>query len=141
MHTDPKASDASPPPEPSFKETWIPYPMINFCSYRPSPHASHQPPSIRLRCRDFNFIAFHFKEDGQAQPVFDSIRRLTCRLESVDKLYAFSYRPSSAERSAKGWSIYNPVLELERMGITQETRQKTGWRLSNINAKFEVWHS
>jgi myotubularin-related protein 6/7/8 len=115
--------------------------MINFCSFRPSPAASHQPPSIRLRCRDFNFIAFHFDEDGQAQPVFESIRRLTCRLESVDRLYAFSYRPPSAEKPIKCWGLYNPVKELERMGITQETRQKTGWRITNINAKYEVRHA
>jgi myotubularin-related protein 6/7/8 len=112
--------------------------MINYCSFRPSPPASHQPPSIRLRCRDFNFIAFHFEEDSQARPVFDTIRQLTCRLEHMDKLYAFSYRPTASERGLKGWSLYSPLKELERMGITQETRRQTGWRISNINLKYEV---
>lgn len=111
--------------------------MISLCSYRPSPPASHQPPSIRLRCRDFNFIAFHFDTDQQARGVFDSVKALTSRLGHVDKLYAYSYPSNSAEKAIKGWDIYDARKELRRMGISEKSADK-GWRITNVNNNYEV---
>ncbi|KAB8228043.1 uncharacterized protein BDW43DRAFT_316250 [Aspergillus alliaceus] len=44
------------------KELWITYPIISFCTLRPTPAASRQPSSIRLRCRDFAFVCLYFVE-------------------------------------------------------------------------------
>ena len=119
------------------KEKWITYPMISFCTYRPAPISSHIPPSIRLRCRDFSFYAFHFLSDPEARDVYDSIRSLTCRLGRIEKLYAFSYKPHSPEKEQKGWEIYNARKEWKRLGISEEVVDRA-WRISSINLDYQV---
>lgn len=112
--------------------------MIAFCTYRPAPPASHQAPSIRLRCRDFTFVAFHFLSEGKARDVYDSIRSLTCKLGRVEKLYAFSYKPQGPEREVNGWDIYDAKRELKRLGVSAKDVDK-GWRISEINADYQVY--
>jgi myotubularin-related protein 6/7/8 len=124
-------TDAKPP-----KETWIGYPLIGTCNYRPSPPASHLPPQIRIRCRDFTFFAFHFDDDIQAREIFDTIRNSTCKLNHVEQLLAFSYS-SNTEKACNGWDLYDPRKEFARMGISEKSKDK-GWRISNINLKYDV---
>jgi hypothetical protein len=119
------------------KELWITYPMINFCIYRPAPPASRQPPSIRLRCRDFTYVAFHFASEGKARDVYDSIRSLTCRLGRLEKLYAFSYTPQPPENKVNGWELYDAEKEWRRLGIGGKNADH-GWRISRINSDYEV---
>ena len=111
--------------------------MIALCIYRPAPPASHQAPSIRLRCRDFTFVALHFQTEGKARDVYDSIRSLTCKLGRIEKLYAFSYQPQGPEKQVKGWEIYDARKEWKRMGISAKDSDK-GWRVSEINADYQV---
>jgi myotubularin-related protein 6/7/8 len=80
-------------------------------------------------------MAFHFDDDMKARAVFENIRLLTCRLGSIEKLYAFNYSSNAAEREIKGWDLYNPSKEFERMGIS-ETGTHKAWRISTINSKF-----
>jgi myotubularin-related protein 6/7/8 len=89
-----------------------------------------------MRCRDFNFMAFHFDDDVKARAVFENIRLLTCRLGNIDKLYAFNYSSNAVEREIKGWDLYNPIKEFERMGISESGTHKA-WRISAINSKYE----
>ncbi|KZF22189.1 protein phosphatase [Xylona heveae TC161] len=118
------------------KELWITYPMIASCTYRPAPTASHQQPSIRLRCRDFVFVAFHFLDERPARDAYETIRSLTCKLGRIEKLYAFSYRPQSPEKHVNGWDVYDPVKEWQRMGVTEEA-PGAGWRISHINTDYQ----
>ncbi|EGX53387.1 hypothetical protein AOL_s00006g253 [Orbilia oligospora ATCC 24927] len=85
--------------------------------------------AIRLRCRDFTFITFCFDTEQEARDVFDSIKRLTCG-GTVERLYAFIYKPTKFEMPFNGWRIYDPQREFDRQGITQD------WRLSNINSNY-----
>jgi myotubularin-related protein 6/7/8 len=132
--SDPLPTD--PPQSTPVKETWIGYPLIGSCNYRPSPPASHLPPQIRLRCRDFTFFAFHFDDDLQAREIFDTIRNSTCKIGHVDQLLAFSYN-SNTEKACNGWDLYDPRKEFARMGISEKSVDK-GWRISKINSKYEV---
>ncbi|KAF2456009.1 protein-tyrosine phosphatase-like protein, partial [Lineolata rhizophorae] len=118
------------------KETWITYPMISFCTYRPAPPASRQSPSIRIRCRDFVFVAFHFQDEFSARDAYDSIRSLTCKLGRIERLYAFSYRPQSPEKDVNGWEVYDARQEFKRMGISAKDVDR-GWRISNINSTYQ----
>ncbi|KAK6499693.1 hypothetical protein TWF481_010054 [Arthrobotrys musiformis] len=86
--------------------------------------------AIRLRCRDFTFITFCFDTEQEARDVFDSIKRLTCGAGTVERLYAFIYKPTKFEIPFNGWKIYDPQREFDRQGITQD------WRLSNINSNY-----
>ncbi|KAH0361858.1 protein phosphatase, partial [Aureobasidium melanogenum] len=118
------------------KEMWITYPMIASCVYRPMPAILRQDHAIRLRCRDFTFVAFHFSDETQARSVYDSIKALTCGLGSYDKLYAFTYDPPPIEKNINGWQIYDARKEYKRMGISPKGADR-GWRLTDINRDYE----
>lgn len=123
------------PPAVKPRELWITYPMIQHCAYRPATAASHQAPTIRVRCRDFTFLAFRFLEGSKAREVYDTIRSLTCRLGRIEKLYAFSYRPQAPEKTVNGWDVYDARREWTRLGIGEKETDK-GWRISNINVDY-----
>ncbi|KAL4974453.1 protein-tyrosine phosphatase-like protein [Aspergillus desertorum] len=115
------------------KEIWITYPIIAFCTYRPAPAVSRQPSSIRLRCRDFNFVCFYFANESKARDVYESIKSWTCKIGRVDRLYAFTYQPPPPEREFNGWELYDACKELARQGINGDGH---GWRISHINSDY-----
>ncbi|MCJ1284105.1 hypothetical protein MMC26_003436 [Xylographa opegraphella] len=117
------------------KELWITYPIIQICTLRPSPLASHLPSSIRLRCRDFTFVCFCFNDEKKARDVYDSIKAWTCKLGRIEKLYAFSYQPQRPEKEVNGWNIYDARNEWKRQGISDKSVDK-GWRISTINTDY-----
>lgn len=109
--------------------------MIACCTFRPTPHNSALQSSIRLRCRDFKFITLNFANDRHARDVYESIKGATCQLGSIDKLYAFYYKPPLSERQIKGWDLYDAKSEWKRQGICNKGIER-GWRISNINADY-----
>ncbi|MCJ1401177.1 hypothetical protein MMC11_004389 [Xylographa trunciseda] len=117
------------------KELWITYPIIQICTLRPSPMASHLPSSIRLRCRDFTFVCFCFSDEKKARDVYDSIKAWTCKLGRIEKLYAFSYQPQRPEKEVNGWNMYDARKEWRRQGISDKSVDK-GWRISTINTDY-----
>ncbi|KAI9045720.1 phosphatidylinositol-3-phosphatase YMR1 [Aspergillus affinis] len=117
------------------KELWITYPIISFCTYRPTPAASRQPSSIRLRCRDFAFVCLYFASETKARDVYECIKGWTCKVGRIDKLYAFTYQPPPPERELNGWELYNPRQEWARQGIDQEGH---GWRRYRSRARVPV---
>lgn len=135
----------TPPPQPKEsqstpskpREIWITYPMISFCTFRPAPPASRQQSSIRLRCRDFTYVALHFLAEKEAQDAYETIKNLTCRLGSLEKLYAFSYQAQGPEKHVNGWTVYNPMEEWRRMGVGSKSANK-GWRITQVNRDYEV---
>ena len=134
------------------REVWMTYPMISFCTYRPTTVASHAQPSIRLRCRDFTFVAFHFLQESRARDAYETIRNLTCRLGKLERLYAFSYMKQGPEKAVNGWTVYNPMEEWRRLGVGVGSNGKEpdggnkvegkggrrAWRVSKINCDYQV---
>lgn len=125
------------------RELWITYPIIAHCTFRPTPPGSGLTSSIRLRGRDFTFITFNFVEDKQARDVFESIKSLTCKLGSIEKLYAFSYKAQPIEQEISGWDIYDAKAEWSRQGISEKGKgvlstqtSEAGWRISKINLDY-----
>ena len=82
-------------------------------------------------------MSFHFHSDEQARDVYESIRSLTCKLGRIEKLYAFSYRPSPPEREFNGWEIYDVRQEFARMGVSEKSMDR-GWRISEVNEDYQV---
>ncbi|KAJ0422402.1 protein-tyrosine phosphatase-like protein [Aspergillus carlsbadensis] len=115
------------------RELWITYPIISFCTYRPTPAVSRQPSSIRLRCRDFTFVCLYFTAESRARDVFESIKSWTCKIGRIDRLYAFSFQPPTPEREVDGWGLYDPRKELARQGVDGNGH---GWRISHINSDY-----
>lgn len=88
-----------------------------------------------MRGRDFKFLTFNFVDDKQARDVFESIKGATCRLGSIEKLYAFSYEPVPREKKINGWEIYDAKAEWKRQGISEKGADR-GWRISKINIDY-----
>ncbi|RDW93591.1 phosphatidylinositol-3-phosphatase YMR1 [Aspergillus mulundensis] len=115
------------------KEIWITYPIIAFCTFRPTPAVSRQPSSIRLRCRDFNFVCFYFSNESKARDVYESIKSWTCKIGRVDRLYAFTFQPPPPEQKFNGWELYDAGKELARQGVDRDGH---GWRISQMNSDY-----
>ncbi|KAI0446097.1 protein-tyrosine phosphatase-like protein [Xylaria telfairii] len=127
---------ATPPPNaPKQRESYIAYAIICHCIFRPCPSITGRPSSIRLRGRDFSLINFLFPDETAARETFDYIRARTCRLGSIEKLYAFSYQPLKSEKPFDGWSLYDPRAEFRRQGISTKSVDR-GWRISLINKDY-----
>lgn len=124
---------ADPPPKE--KQGWTAYHLISYCTFRPTPPASGVPSSIRIRCRDFSFVSFNFADDKQAREAFDFIRTRTCRLGSIEKLYAFKYEAPPPEKAINGWELYDARAEFRRQGISEKAADR-GWRISSINKDY-----
>lgn len=90
-------------------------------------------PIIRLKCKDFVFVAFTFISDQVARDTFDTLTRLTC-IHDIRQLYAFIYTPLSIERKFNGWSIYDPVAEFNRQGALDKA---SNWRITNVNSDYQ----
>lgn len=119
------------------RELWITYPIISFCTFRPTPAVSRQPSSIRLRCRDFTFVCFYFSSENKARDVYDSIKLWTCKIGRIEKLYAFTYQPQAPEKDFDGWNLYDPRKEWARLGVGKEGGHP-GWRISEVNIDYTV---
>ena len=117
------------------RESWIAYPMIAFCTFRPTPPGSSLSSSIRLRGRDFKFVTLNIAEERQARDVYESIKGATCKLGSIEKLYAFNYKPQPQEKEINGWELYDAKAEWKRQGISDKGVDR-GWRISKINIDY-----
>ncbi|KAH7258140.1 phosphatidylinositol-3-phosphatase ymr1 [Fusarium solani] len=134
---DPAAPSTQKPSgsHPKVRERWITYPMLCYCALRPVPPGSRQAPSIRIRCRDFTFVTFNFTDSNVARDTFEFIKTRTCKLGTVEKLYAFSHKPLRNERDINGWSFYDPKAEFRRQGISEKLPDR-GWRITHINKDY-----
>jgi myotubularin-related protein 6/7/8 len=122
------------------RELWITYPIIQTCTLRPAHPSSHNPTSIRLRCRDFTFVCFCLFDEKKARDVYDSIKAWTCKIGRVEKLYAFTYQPQRPEKDYNGWELYDAKQEYKRLGISEKGADK-GWRISTLNHDYAVCSS
>jgi hypothetical protein len=109
--------------------------MIKNCIFRPVPPGSAQAPSIRIRCRDFTFVTFNVFDGERARDAFEFIKARTCKLGSVEKLYAFNHKPLPKEKDVDGWGFYNPKAEFRRQGISEKLTDK-GWRITYVNQDY-----
>ena len=111
-------------------ELWICYPVIQQVERRP--HSVGGFSALRIRCRDFTFLTLNFAQEAECIDVFESIRSLTC-VSTIEKLYAFSYKPAKVERDLNGWFLYDVEKEFSRQGLGRVFKQ---WRLTNLNRDY-----
>ncbi|CAG8464200.1 3776_t:CDS:2 [Acaulospora colombiana] len=77
------------------------------------------------------FVTFSVPVERDANDVFDTVQKLTC-ISSINQVYAFYYEPENKFTSSDGWSIYDPLVEFERMGRTD------AWRYSTVNRSYTI---
>lgn len=95
---------------------------------------------LRIQFRDFNYIAFDFKNILKGQDVFDSMMRLSC-IDDINKLYAFIYQPVKIETGLNGWESYDFMKEFTRQGLMLDGSGDSSWRITNLNNNFELCDS
>ncbi|KAK5136004.1 hypothetical protein LTR08_004258 [Meristemomyces frigidus] len=105
---------------------------------------SGRSPSIRIRCRDFQMIAFHFgpissderTTDETARQMFFTLRSRCC-LEKIEHMLAFHFQPPQEEIRAGG-PAYDARKEFARMGIGGKAPEGPGsaWRITDINQDY-----
>ncbi|CAG8668776.1 9567_t:CDS:2, partial [Paraglomus occultum] len=54
--------------------------------------------------------------------------------DSIEQLYAFFYKPHPKHTVNDGWSVYDPLREFERMGVTKND----AWRFSTVNRNYSL---
>lgn len=106
-------------------------------------NGSGRPPALRLRCKDFQILAFHFypsssrqSPDEAAREAFFNIRS-NCCIDKVENLYAFHFKPPPEEKSVD-LGPYDVRRELARMGVRAKAADGPGaaWRISDINHDY-----
>ncbi|KAJ1895475.1 phosphatidylinositol-3-phosphatase ymr1 [Kickxella alabastrina] len=136
-------------------ELWLGYPLIHSAELqRPPKLGSRRDGSvyerselmawalqgaIRIRCHHFLFVTLRCADVRKLYDSFSTIKQLAC-VASLEKLYAFDYRPQSAN-SSNGWGIYSAREEFERMGVGAGADSEgigRFWRLSAANDKFQL---
>ena len=107
------------------------------------PSDSGRQPAIRIRCRDFKMMAFHFHEtntgspaDEVARQVFYVLRNRGC-VNKIEDVHAFHYRPQDEERNEFRID-YDARREYARLGISGKAADGPGaaWRISDINHDY-----
>ncbi|KAK4547985.1 hypothetical protein LTR36_010705 [Oleoguttula mirabilis] len=105
---------------------------------------SGRSPAIRLRCRDFQVLAFHFNPnspedktpDELARQLFFALRSRCC-VERIEDMHAFHFQPPQEETKAEH-RAYDARKEFARMGISGKAAEGPGsaWRITDINHDY-----
>ncbi|KAF3491658.1 protein phosphatase [Arthroderma uncinatum] len=81
-------------------------------------------------------MCFTFPNEAKSRDVYETIKTWTCKLGSIEKLYAFSFQPPAAERALNGWDIYDPRKEWARLGVGRADHE-SNWRISSVNIDYK----
>ncbi|KAJ1673078.1 phosphatidylinositol-3-phosphatase ymr1, partial [Spiromyces aspiralis] len=96
---------------------------------------------INIQCHDFLMISLVCPTVAETCDVFLTIQNLIC-VDSVERLYAFHYRPLELATGAasNGWDIYDPEKEFRRMGVGSAAGNDLGanWRFTDLNCNYQL---
>ncbi|KAJ3667134.1 hypothetical protein Zmor_002539 [Zophobas morio] len=89
---------------------------------------------IEVFCKDMRNLRFaHKQENHSRRDVFEKLQQFAFPLSHKIKLFAFEYSETFLEN---GWTIYEPIAELKRMGVNNDM-----WKISRINEQYEICDS
>uniref|UniRef100_A0A2M4AHL3 phosphatidylinositol-3,5-bisphosphate 3-phosphatase n=1 Tax=Anopheles triannulatus TaxID=58253 RepID=A0A2M4AHL3_9DIPT len=92
---------------------------------------------IDIFCKDMRNLRFaHKQQNHSRRTVFEKLQMFAFPLAHELKLFAFNYREKFTE---DGWSVYEPVAELRRMGVNSANNDM--WRITRINEHHEICDS
>ncbi|XP_050081944.1 myotubularin-related protein 2 [Anopheles aquasalis] len=92
---------------------------------------------IDIFCKDMRNLRFaHKQENHSRRTVFEKLQLFAFPLANDGKLFAFNCREKFTE---DGWSVYEPVAELRRMGVNSANNDT--WRITRINELYEICDS
>lgn len=89
---------------------------------------------IELFCKDMRNLRFaHKQENHSRRQVFENLQMGAFPSAYSKSVFAFSYCETFAE---DGWSVYEPMAELRRMGVNNDS-----WRITKINETYQICDS
>ncbi|CAD5207811.1 unnamed protein product [Bursaphelenchus okinawaensis] len=90
------------------------------------------PSVLHLKCKNFLICSFIVKSQSDCQAVARSIERLS-NLSNIDFEYPF-YHPQTFEMLDNGWTAFDITQNFAKLSMLCKDR----WRISNVNANFDV---
>ncbi|KRT78277.1 hypothetical protein AMK59_6806 [Oryctes borbonicus] len=89
---------------------------------------------IEIFCKDMRNLRFaHKQENHSRRDVFEKLHQHAFPLSNKLKLFAFDYTENFPEN---GWTVYEPIAELKRMGINNDM-----WKITKINENYDICDS
>ncbi|KAJ8028352.1 Myotubularin-related protein 2 [Holothuria leucospilota] len=84
---------------------------------------------LEVFCKDLRNLRFaHKQENHDRRQVYEKLQSYAFPLSHKLPFFAFEYKEYYPEN---GWSVYDPVVELKRMGLPTES-----WKISRINETY-----
>ncbi|KAI9560681.1 Myotubularin-related protein-like protein 2 [Daphnia sinensis] len=89
---------------------------------------------IELICKDLRNLRFaHKQENHSRRNVFEKLQQHAFPLSHRMNLFAFEFKEEYPEN---GWTTYEPVAELKRQGLPNES-----WRITKLNENYDICDS
>ncbi|OXA60801.1 Myotubularin-related protein 2 [Folsomia candida] len=89
---------------------------------------------IEIFCKDVRSLKFaHNPENHSRREFFEDLQQLAFPISKKLLPFAFSYSEQFPEY---GWSVYEPIQELKRLGIPNES-----WKITRLNDKYDLCDS
>ena len=89
---------------------------------------------IELICKDLRNLRFaHKQENHSRRNVFEKLQQHAFPLSHRMGLFAFEFKEEYPEN---GWTMYEPVAELKRQGLPNES-----WRITKLNENYDICDS
>jgi myotubularin-related protein 1/2 len=86
---------------------------------------------LDIHCKDIRYLRFALKPSNHSRrEVYDAIMLHAFPHMHRIKVFAFEYKEKF---SSNGWNVYDPVFELKRQGLPNES-----WRISKINQNYKI---
>ncbi|GAA5964722.1 hypothetical protein JCM3765_004368, partial [Sporobolomyces pararoseus] len=115
----------------------IPLSLLHSVTRNP-PSFTGQPNPMLIRTRDFITVSIQVLTQEEVDRLFETIKQVCERIQlgGLQNRWAFSISSDDKARreTRRGWEIYDPKKEFERMGIGKKTKT---WRYTNLNTDFK----
>ncbi|XP_045468374.1 myotubularin-related protein 2-like [Harmonia axyridis] len=89
---------------------------------------------IEIFCKDMRNLRFaHKQENHSRRDIFEKLQQYAFPISHKLKLFAFDHNEKFSEN---GWTVYEPIAELKRMGVNNDM-----WKITKINEHYEICDS
>ncbi|KAL1491072.1 hypothetical protein ABEB36_011725 [Hypothenemus hampei] len=89
---------------------------------------------IEIFCKDMRNLRFaHKQENHSRRTVFEKLQMYAFPFSFKLKPFAFQYQELFSEN---GWTVYEPIAELKRMGVNNDM-----WKITKINEHYSICDS
>jgi len=93
---------------------------------------------IEIICKDIRNLRFaHKQENHTRREVFEKITQYAFPVTNKLLLFAFEYKGRDSYEQ-DGWSVFDSIAELKRMGIGTGQPNESCWKITRLNEKYDL---